>query len=61
MANGACPFSESDNPESVGNSMISSMTTEDGGAKVTLPRRFCRYSSQSFLDLTNIALQLAPN
>lgn len=61
MAGGACPFPKSDDPESVGDSMISSMTTEEGGTKVTLPRHFCRYSSQSFLDPTDIALQLVPN
>ena len=45
MAGEACPFPKSDNFESTGDSMISSMTTEEGGAKVTLPRHFCRYSS----------------
>ena len=59
MTGGACLFPESDNPESASDSMISSMTTEEGGAKVTLPRHFYRYLSQSFLDLTDIALQLA--
>ena len=53
------PFPEFDNSRSVDDSMISSMTTKKGGAEVTLPRRFCRYSSQSFLNPTDIALQLA--
>ena len=61
MAGEACPFPESDNPKSASDSMISSMTTEEGGTKVTLPKRFSKYSSQSFLDLTDIALQLVPN
>ena len=50
MAGEACPFPESDNPKSVGDSMVSLMTTKEGGTEVTLPRRFCRYSSQSLLD-----------
>ena len=45
MADGVCPFLESDDPESMGVSTISSMTTEEGGAKVTWPRHFYRYSS----------------
>ena len=53
------PFPKSDNSRSVDDSMISSMTTKEGGAEVNLPRRFCRYSSQSFLDPNDIALQLA--
>ena len=40
MAGRVCPFLKSDDPRSVGDSMISSMTTEDGGAEVTLPRCF---------------------
>ena len=59
MADGVCPFLESDDPESMGVSTISSMTTEEGGAEVTWPRHFYRYSSQSFLDLTDIELRLA--
>ena len=58
MAGGAYPFPESDDLGSIGDSMISSITTEEGCAEVTWPRSFCRYSSQSFLDPTNIALQL---
>ena len=61
MACGTCPFPKSDDLGSVGDSTISLMTTKKRGAKVTLPRRFCRYSSQSFLDPTDIALQLVPN
>ena len=61
MVGGACHFPKSYNSESAGDSMISSMTIEEGGAEVTLPRNFCRYSSQSFLDLTDIALQLVPD
>ena len=45
MAGRVCPFAKSDDPESAGDSMISSMNTEERGAEVTLPRRFCRYSS----------------
>ena len=33
MAGGACPFPKFDDPESVGDSMISSMTTEEGDRK----------------------------
>ena len=43
MAGRACPFPEFDDPKSAGDSMISLMTTEEGGAEVTLPRCFCRY------------------
>lgn len=45
MAGGACSFSESDGPESADDSMISLMTTKDGGTEVVSPRRFFRYSS----------------
>ena len=61
MVGGVFLFLESDNSGSAGDSMIFSMTTDKGGAEVTLPRRFYRYSSQSFLDPTDIALQLAPD
>ena len=61
MAGGTCPFPESDDPRSVGVSTISSMTTKEEGAKVTWPRCFSKYLSQSFLDPTNIALQLVPD
>ena len=61
MAGGACPFPESDDLEFASDSMISLMTTEEEGTKVTLPRHFDKYSSQSFLDPTNIALQLDSN
>ena len=40
MAGRGCPFLESDDPESSGDSMISSITTEERGAEVTLPRHF---------------------
>ena len=56
MAGEACPFPESDDPEFTIDSMISSMTIEEEGTELTLAWRFCRYSSQSFLDLTDIAL-----
>ena len=49
------------NPESTGISMISLMTIEEEGAEVTWPRRFSKYSSQSFLNPTDIALQLVPD
>ena len=55
------PFPESDDPESTGISMISLMTIEEEGAEVTWPRRFSKYSSQSFLNPTDIALQLVPD
>ena len=61
MAGGVCPFPEFDDPEFVSDAIISSMTTEEEGAKVTWPRRFSKYLSQSFLDPTNIALQLVPD
>ena len=61
MAGGACLFLKSNDPGSIGDSMISSMTTEEGGVEVTWPRCFYRYLSQSFLDPTDIALQLASN
>ena len=56
-----CLFPESDDSKSTGDFMISSMTTKEGGTEVTLPRRFCRYSSQSFLDPIDTTLQLVPN
>ena len=43
MVGGACLFPESDDLKSVGDSMISLMTTEEGGTEVTLPRRFSKY------------------
>ena len=55
------PFPESDDLESAGNSTISLMTTKEEGAAVTWPRHFSKYSSYSFFDLTDIALQLAPD
>ena len=58
MAGRVCPFPESDDFRSTGDSMISLMTTKEGGTEVTLPRHFYRYSSQCFLDPTDIALQL---
>jgi len=45
MAGGVFLFLEFDNSRSAGDSMISSMKTEEGGAEVTLPRHFYRYSS----------------
>ena len=61
MASEACPFPESNDPESASDSMISSMITKEGGTEVTLPRHFSEYSSQSFLDPIVIALQVAPD
>ena len=61
MAGETCPFPKSDDPRSVDVSTISSMTAEEESAKVTWPRRFSKYSSQSFLDPTDIALQLVFN
>ena len=61
MVGGTCPFLKSDDPRFAGVSTISSMTTEEEGAKVTWPRRFSKYSSQSFLDPTDITLQLVLN
>ena len=61
IASGACLFPESGDFESAGDSMISLMTTEEGGTKVILRRRFSKYSSQSFLNLIDIALQLDPD
>ena len=37
MAGGACPFLESDNFEFAGDSMISSMTSKEGGDEVIFP------------------------
>ena len=59
MVGGVCPFPKSNDPESTGDSTISSMTTEEEGAVVTWPRRFSKYLSHSFFDPTDIALQLA--
>ena len=56
-----CLFPKSNDSESVGDSMISLMTTEKKGTEVTLPRHFCWYSSQSFLDPTDTALRLVPD
>ena len=61
MVGGVCPFPESDDFRSAGDSTISSMTTEDRGIEVTLPRHFYRYSSQSFLNPTDKTLQLVPD
>ena len=44
MAGGVCPFPEFDDPEFVSDAIISSMTTEEDGARVTWPRRFNKYS-----------------
>ena len=59
MAGEVCLFPEFDDPESVGDSTISLMTTKEGGAGVTWPRRFNKYSYHSFFDPTDIALHLA--
>ena len=59
MAGGVCLFFESDDLRSVGDSIISSMTTEEGGDGVIWPRRFSKYLSHSFFDPIDIALQLA--
>ena len=56
MAKGVCLFSKSNDPKSMGDSTISLMTIEKEGARVTWPRRFSKYSPQSFLDPTDIAL-----
>ena len=61
MAGRTCPFPKSDDPRSTDVSTISSMTAEEESAKVTWPRCFSKYSSQSFLDPTDIALQLVFN
>ena len=61
MAGEACLFPKSDDPRSTGDFVISSMTTEEEGAEITFLRHFYKYSSQSFLDPTNITLQLAPD
>ena len=58
IAGEAYLFPESGDSKFAGDSMISSMTTEEGGTEVTLPRRFSKYSSQSFLGPTDIALLL---
>ena len=56
LASGTCPFLESNDPESANVSTISSMTTEKEGVEVALLWHFSKYSSQSFLDPTDIAL-----
>ena len=56
MVGGFCLFSKSDDPESMGDSTISSMTIEEEGFEATKPRRFNKYLSKSFLDPTDIAL-----
>ena len=45
MAGRVCLFSKSDDLESMGDSTISSMTTEEGGVRATWPRHFNKYSS----------------
>jgi len=54
----ACPFPEFIDPESTSDSMISSMTMEEDGARATKLRHFSKYSSQYFLNLTDTPLQL---
>ena len=61
MEDRTSPFPESDDPKFARDSTISSMTTEEGGTEVALLGHFYRYSSQSLLDPTDIALQLAPD
>ena len=61
MAAGLFPFPGFNDPGSAGDSIISSITIEDRDAEVALPRRFSKYSSQSFLDPTEITLQLVSN
>ena len=58
IAGEAYLFPESGDSKFVGDYMISSMTIEEGGTEVTLPRQFSKYSSQSFLGPTDIALLL---
>ena len=45
MAGMACPFIGASTPESIGNSVISSITTEVSGAEGILHKRSCKYSS----------------
>ena len=60
MASMAYPFFEASAPKSIGNFVISSITTEVEGARGTLHKRFHKYSSQTFLDLIVIVLWLVP-
>ena len=61
IAGEACLFPKSGDSKFAGDYMISSMssmTIEEGGTEVTLPRQFSKYSSQSFLGPIDIALLL---
>ena len=63
MTSIVCPFFRAGALESIGDSMISSITTKVRGASVpilgqTLQRRSCKYSSQFFLDPIDITLWL---
>ena len=60
MASMACPFFEAGAPESIGDFVISSITTEVEGAGGTLHKCSHKYSSQSFLDSIVIVLWLVP-
>ena len=54
----ACPFFGASAPESISDSVISSIMTKVRGARGILYKRSCKYSSQSFLDPINIELWL---
>lgn len=58
MAGVACPLFGAGTLESTGDSMISLTITEVRGAGGIPDKNSCKYSSQSFLDPTNIALWL---
>ena len=65
MAGMVCPFFGAGTLESAGDSIISSIMTEVGGAGVLIPRgtlqrHSCKYSSQFSLDPIVIALCLVP-
>ena len=63
IAGRVCSFFGADTPDSTGDSIISLITTQVGGASIlilggTLQRHSCKYSSQSFLNPINIVLWL---
>ena len=60
MASMACPFFEAGALESIGDSVISSITMEVEGAGGTLHKRSHKYLSQSFLNPIVIVLWLVP-
>ena len=61
VVGGTCLFHKSDYLGSTSVHTISLMTTKEEGVEATWPRRFSKYSFQSFLDPTDIALQLVPD